>query len=108
MLNAWMNAAVDLTLLLCVCLLAIALLRPLMRAAGGPRAQYALWLALPLCLLVSRLPAPPISVAITPTELQQSLDKGKYQAREFLWEPAPARSPGSQQPPAAKPRTGLQ
>lgn len=108
MLNAWMNAAVDLTLLLCVCLLAIALLRPLMRAAGGPRAQYALWLALPLCLLVSRLPAPPVSMAITPTELQQSLDKGKYQAREFLWEPAPARSPGSQQLPAAKPRTGLQ
>lgn len=110
MLNAWMNSAVDLTLLMCACVLAIALLRPLLRAAGGPRAQYALWLALPLCLLASQLPPPPVSLAMTPPGLQTSLDKGRYQAREFLWEPAPAPAPNqtASRPSIASPRTSMQ
>lgn len=110
MLNAWMNSAVDLTLLLSASLLAIGLLRPLLRGAGGPRAQYALWIALPLCLLASRLPPPPISLAMTPPALQESLDAAKYQARDFLWEPAPVRAPDqpARQPSIASPRSGLQ
>lgn len=110
MLNVWMNQAVDLTLLLSASLLAIGLLRPLLRAAGGPRAQYALWIALPLCLLASQLPPPPISLAMTPPTLQKSLDAAKYQAREFLWEPKPVRAPDqpAHQPTVASPRSGLQ
>lgn len=69
MTEAWLLKQ---TLLLSLAMLALALLRPLMRRLGGAGALYLSWLALPLVLLSPWLPHP--STAALPSEFLVSID----------------------------------
>ncbi|MBN8504503.1 MAG: hypothetical protein J0L58_08490 [Burkholderiales bacterium] len=107
MLNEWMHLAVNFSLTLSACVLAVAVLRPAVRWLGGPRAQYALWLAVPLCLLAWRLPAPPVALPLAPVAVHKPIAEWRSQATEFLREPAPPPAANGM-PQRAAPRSGLQ
>lgn len=107
MLNEWMHLTVNFSLTLSACVLAVAVLRPAVRWLGGPRAQYALWLAVPLCLLAWRLPAPPVALPLAPVAVHKPIAEWRSQATEFLREPAPPPAAHGM-PQRAAPRSGLQ
>lgn len=91
MAESFILQAFALSLVLSASVAAVALLRPVARRLGGPRAQYLLWWAVPLCLLAARLPAPPVALSLAPPETSSAVQALPWKTSQVLRE-APAKA----------------